>query len=157
VVVEMEEMETVAHDLTRLVVEGRPGTQARSRAGLDAFFSRPRCARCPRRAAEILVLGRHCVGPFGTAFFLKRNRPSLYQFQERSCCPSIPIGRYAAGYRGAIIKPPPPRALHATALHSLSQLCSLSYTRDREKAQSNTVHTLYTRNQKRREHLSRSR
>ena len=41
VVVEMEEMETVAHDLTRLVVEGRPGTQARSRAGLDAFFSRP--------------------------------------------------------------------------------------------------------------------
>ena len=44
VVVEMEEMETVAHDLTRLVVEGRPGTQARSRAGLDAFFSRPpRC------------------------------------------------------------------------------------------------------------------
>ena len=44
VVVEMEEMETVAHDLTRLVVEGRPGTQARSRAGLDAFFSRPR--RC---------------------------------------------------------------------------------------------------------------
>ena len=60
VVVEMEEMETVAHDLTRLVVEGRPGTQARSRAGLDAFFSRPRCARCPRRAAEILVLGRHC-------------------------------------------------------------------------------------------------
>ena len=39
VVVEMEEMETVAHDLTRLVVEGRPGTQARSRAGLDAFFA----------------------------------------------------------------------------------------------------------------------
>ena len=38
VVVKMEEMETVAHDLTRLVVEGRPGTQARSRAGLDAFF-----------------------------------------------------------------------------------------------------------------------
>ena len=37
VVVEMEEMETVAHDLTRLVVEGRPGTQARLRAGLDAF------------------------------------------------------------------------------------------------------------------------
>ena len=45
VVVKMEEMETVAHDLTRLVVEGRPGTQARSRAGLDAFFSRPRRCR----------------------------------------------------------------------------------------------------------------
>jgi len=39
VVVEMEEMETVAHDITRLVVEGRPGTQARLRAGLDAFFA----------------------------------------------------------------------------------------------------------------------
>ena len=46
-----------------------------------------------------------------TAFCAPRNRPSppnrfasrhLYQFQERSCCPPIPIGRYAAGYRGAI-------------------------------------------------------
>ena len=47
-----------------------------------------------------------------TAFYPPRNRPSapnrfasrhLYQFQERSRCPPIPIGRYAAGYRGAII------------------------------------------------------
>ena len=53
VVVEMEEMKTVAHDLTRLVVEGRPGTQARSRAGLDAF-SRPRRCTVALGAAEIL-------------------------------------------------------------------------------------------------------
>jgi hypothetical protein len=97
VVVEMEEMETVAHDLTRLVVEGRPGTQARSRAGLDAFFSRPRrCTVGLAREGQILVLGRRVSE---TAFFPPRNRPSapnrfasrhLYQFQERSCCPPIP-------------------------------------------------------------------
>ena len=58
VVVEMEEMETVAHDLTRLVVEGRPGTQARLRAGLDAFFASSALHRpWAWRAAEILVLG----------------------------------------------------------------------------------------------------
>ena len=109
VVVEMEEMETVAHDLTRLVVEGRPGTQARSRAGLDAFF----------RVRVLLRVARFWVLATATRVAIFRNRilyqkiallpPNrfasrhLYQFQERSCCPPIPIGRYAAGYRGATI------------------------------------------------------
>ena len=57
VVVEMEEMETVAHDLTRLVVEGRPGTQARSRAGLDAFFSRPPRCTVPSASARDFGFG----------------------------------------------------------------------------------------------------
>ena len=35
VVVEMEEMETVAHDLTRLVVEGRPGYALVRRRGVE--------------------------------------------------------------------------------------------------------------------------
>ena len=108
VVVEMEEMETVAHDLTRLVVEGRPGTQARSPAGLDAFFASSALHR--HSSAEILVLGPDAFHLSETAFFVPRNRPSapnrfasrhLYQFQERSCCPPLPSGRYAAGYRGA--------------------------------------------------------
>ena len=98
VVVEMEEMETVAHDLTRLVVEGRPGTQARSPAGLDAFFASSALHRGLGERqrfwfwAETLHLSE-------TAFYPPRNRPSapnrfasrhLYQFQERSCCPPIP-------------------------------------------------------------------
>ena len=57
VVVEMEEMETVAHDLTRLVVEGRPGTQARSRAGLYAFFSRPRRCTVPSASGRDFGFG----------------------------------------------------------------------------------------------------
>ena len=66
VVVEMEEMETVAHDLTRLVVEGRPGTQARSRAGLDAFFSRPPRCTVPSASGRDFgfggrVLKRHFI------------------------------------------------------------------------------------------------
>ena len=109
VVVEMEEMETVAHDLTRLVVEGRPGTQARSRAGLDAFFR-------VRVLLALRVFGfwqpnTRC--DLSEQNFSPQKSPScapsrfasrhLYQFQERSCCPPIPVGRYAAGYRGAII------------------------------------------------------
>jgi len=99
VVVEMEEMETVAHDLTRLVVEGRPGTQARSRAGLDAFFSRPRRCTVPSASGRDFGFGPNALHLSETAFCPPRNRPSppnrfasrhLYQFQERSCCPPIP-------------------------------------------------------------------
>ena len=81
--------------------------------GWTHFFRVLRAAPCPRRAAEILVLGRDALHLSETAFYPPRNRPSapnrfasrhLYQFQERSCCPPIPIGRFAAGYRGAINK-----------------------------------------------------
>ena len=63
VVVEMEEMETVAHDLTRLVVEGRPGTQARSPAGLDAF-SRPRRCTVGLASGRDFGFGPRRVAPF---------------------------------------------------------------------------------------------
>ena len=76
VVVEMEEMKTVAHDLTRLVVEGRPGTQARSRAGLDAFFR-------VRVLLALRVFGfwrpRHALRSFGTEFYAPENRPLATQ------------------------------------------------------------------------------
>ena len=102
-------METVAHDLTRLVVEGRPGTQARSRAGLDAFFSRPR--RCTVPSASGRDFG------FGPDAFLKRHfvpqeidplhqtvspRATFISFRNVVAAPRYPDGRYAAGYRGAI-------------------------------------------------------
>ena len=110
VVVEMEEMETVAHDLTRLVVEGRPGTQARSRAGLDAFFSRrPRCTVPSASGRDFGFGGRVSE----TAFYapeidplhqIVSPRATFISFRNVVAAPRYPDGRYAAGYRGAIKK-----------------------------------------------------
>ena len=111
VVVEMEEMETVAHDLTRIVVEGRPGTQASSRAGLDAFFSRPR--RCTVGLASGRDFGfgpRDALHLSETAFCPPRIDPlhqivspraTFISFRNVVAAPRYPDGRYAAGYRGA--------------------------------------------------------
>ena len=113
VVVEMEEMETVAHDLTRLVVEGRPGTQARSRAGLDAFFSRPPRCTVPSASGRDFGFGRRFSE---TAFFPPEIDPlhqtvspraTFISFRNVVAAPRYPDGRYAAGYRGAKIMNPP--------------------------------------------------
>jgi len=64
VVVEMEDMETVAHDLTRIVVEGRPGTQARSPAGLDAFFASSALHRGLGERQSFFGFGPRRVAPF---------------------------------------------------------------------------------------------
>ena len=111
VVVEVEEMETVAHDLTRIVVEGRPGTQARSRAGLDAFFSRPR--RCtvglasgrdfgfgPRRVLKLHFVPQE-IDPLHQTV---SPRATFISFRNVVAAPRYPDGRYAAGYRGAITR-----------------------------------------------------
>ena len=111
VVVEMEEMETVAHDLTRLVVEGRPGTQARSPAGLDAFFASSALHRgLGERQRFWFWAETRCT-------FLKRHfipqeidplhqtvspRATFISFRNVVAAPRYPDGRYAAGYRGAI-------------------------------------------------------
>jgi hypothetical protein len=107
VVVEMEEMETVAHDLTRLVVEGRPGTQARLRAGLDAFFSRPR--RCTVPSASGRDFG------FGPRRVLKRHfvpqeidplhqtvspRATFISFRNVVAAPRYPLDASLLGIRG---------------------------------------------------------
>ena len=110
VVVEMEEMETVVHDLTRLVVEGRPGTQARLRAGLDAFFASSALHRgLGERQRFWFWAETRCT-------FLKRHfipqeidplhqtvspRATFISFRNVVAAPRYPVGRYAAGYRGA--------------------------------------------------------
>ena len=110
VVVEMEEMETVAHDLTRLVVEGRPGTQARSLAGLDAFFSRPPRCTVPSASGRDFGFGPRRVHLSETAFYapeidplhqIVSPRATFISFRNVVAAPRYPDGRYAAGYRGA--------------------------------------------------------
>ena len=99
----------MAHDLTRLVVEGRPGTQARSPAGLDAFFSRPRRCTVGLASGRDFGFGPRRVSE--TAFFPQEIDPlhqtvspraTFISFRNVVAAPRYPDGRYAAGYRGAI-------------------------------------------------------
>ena len=94
VVVEMEEMETVAHDLTRLVVEGRPGTQARSRAGLDAFF----------RVRVLLRVARFWVLATATRVAIFRNR-ILCTRKSPSCHPTVSPRATFISFRNVVAAP----------------------------------------------------